>query len=53
MEPLLFELTDRHGLQHGDILYLLKGWLDVHASDALEVYEEGGSPVLRYGPEDR
>lgn len=50
MELLLEEMTDEHELQHGEVLALVKMWLDVHAQHALEKYVSGGSPILYYGP---
>lgn len=49
MEPLLLELVE-HELQHGDILALVKGYLDVHCPDAREEYLDGTFPVMTYGP---
>lgn len=51
VEPLILEMVTQHDLQHGDILYLIKGYLDVHCPAAREIYEEdGSSPTLKYGP---
>jgi len=50
MEDLLEELTEVQELQKGDILALVSAWIDVHAPDAVEVYEDGTSPVFYYGP---
>jgi hypothetical protein len=49
LEPLLFELVD-HDLQHGEILNLVRGWLEIHAPGARERYDEGGSPLFYFGP---
>jgi hypothetical protein len=49
IEPLLLELVD-HELQHGDILNLVRGYLEVHAPEAREEYVEGGHPEFYYGP---
>ena len=49
MEPLLLELVE-HDLQHGDILNLIRGYLEVHTPEAREEYVEGGHPEFYYGP---
>lgn len=49
LEPLLLELVD-HGLQHGEILNLIRGWLEIHAPGAREEYTDGGHPEFYYGP---
>ncbi len=49
MEPLLLEMVD-HELQHGEILNLVRGWLEIHAPGAREQYDEDGSPEFYYGP---
>jgi hypothetical protein len=52
LEPLLLEMVD-HGLQHGEILNLVRGYLEVHCPGAREVYEEdGSSPIFFYGPKE-
>lgn len=49
LEPLLFELVE-HGFQRGDILALVKLWIDVHAPSCIEVYNKNGtSPDMFYG----
>ncbi len=49
MEPLLMELVD-HDLQHGDILNLIRGYLEVHCPGARETYTDGTYPWFYYGP---
>jgi hypothetical protein len=49
LEPLLLELVD-HDLQHGEILNLIRGYLEIHAPGAREQYDEGGAPEFYYGP---
>jgi hypothetical protein len=51
MEPLLEEMI-AHGLQWGDILNVIRGYLEVHCPDAQEEYVAGGNPVFYYGPGD-
>lgn len=49
LEPLLLEMVD-HELQHGEILNLVRGYLEIHCPGAREQYDEGGSPEFYYGP---
>lgn len=52
LEMILDEMVDNHGLQWGDILYLVQGHLIIHRPDAQEQYVDGsGSPVFYYGPD--
>lgn len=48
MEPYIQEMMDDHELQHGDFIYLMKGYLDVHYPDAEEEYYDGSHPTLKY-----
>lgn len=50
-EPLIEELLIGHELQIGDLHALLDVYVQVHYPDAREVYEDGTSPALRYGPQ--
>lgn len=52
LEPLLEELTDTHGLQHGEILALIHSWLKIHRPDSIEHYTDGTFPELKYGPKE-
>lgn len=49
LEVLLEEMTDAHELQTGDILALVKSWIDIHAPHANEEYTDGTSPTFFYG----
>lgn len=49
METYLEEMVDDHNLQHGEIIYLVLGWLKIHRPDAAEEYLNGTHPNL-YGP---
>ncbi len=51
IEPLLVELVD-HDLQHGEILNLIRGYLEIHCPEAKERYVDGGSPMFYYGPKE-
>jgi len=48
MEPLILEMVE-HDIQHGDILNLIRGYLEVHCPDAREEYEDGSHPIFYYG----
>lgn len=51
LEQLVFEMTDDHELQKGDILAIVNSYINVHCPGAIEVYEEdGSSPEYYYGP---
>ena len=52
MESLLEELTDtdKHDLQHGEVLALVERWLDIHAPHQREEYLDGTHPERYYGP---
>jgi hypothetical protein len=53
MEELLFELLLDHDMQHGEVLYLINGWQQVHVPDCVETYEKDGSHPVLYGPKKR
>lgn len=50
MEPLILEMVVKHDLQHGDILNLVRGYLEVHCPGAKEEYEDGYDVEFYYGP---
>lgn len=52
LEPLLLEMVEQHSLQVGEILNLIRGYLEIHCPHAFEEYEEGGRPIMYYGPAD-
>ena len=52
LEPLLLELVDGHGCQWGEILNLVRGYLEIHCPEAQEKYNAGGSPVFFYGAKE-
>lgn len=54
LEPLLYEMSVDHDLQHGEVLALIHVWLQIHVPEQREVYEQdGSSPVFYYGPKER
>ena len=50
LEKLLLEMTVDHDLQWGDVLNIVRGYLEVHVPGAQEKYIAGGNPVFYYGP---
>lgn len=52
MEKLLFELHVDHDLQHGEVLYLINGWQNIHVPDQREVYTTDKSSPVLYGPRE-
>lgn len=52
MEPLLQEMAVGHDLQVGEILNLIRGYLEIHNPDAVEQYNDGTKPVFFYGHRD-
>ncbi len=52
LEPLLFELTEEQGLQMGEMLALVKCWIEIHYPDAIEEYQNGTHPIYYYGPKE-
>ena len=52
LEDLLHKLTEMHGLQHGEILHLVYGNLQIHFPESIETYEDGTNPVFYYTHRD-
>lgn len=52
MEPLLFELTETHQLQLGEMLCLFERWARIHYPGCVEQYQDDTEPVSFYGPEE-
>lgn len=50
LEKVVDEMVDQHDLQWGDVLNLVRGYLEVHRPDAMEEYVDGTRPVFYYGP---
>lgn len=50
LEKILIEMSVNHDLQWGDVLNLVRGYLEVHLPDSQEEYTDGGSPHFYYGP---
>lgn len=49
LEPLLTEMAKDHDLQWGDILNIVKGYMEVHLPDHREEYIDGKHPEFYYG----
>jgi hypothetical protein len=49
LEPFLLEMAYDHDLQHGEILNILRGYLEIHAPDQKEQYTDGTEPIFYYG----
>lgn len=49
MEPLLLEMIDHHGLQMGEVLNIIRGYIEIHRPDCVEQYVDGTKPVMFYG----
>jgi hypothetical protein len=50
MELLLEEMTDvdQHDMQWHEVIFLVKAWLETHATHQQEEYTDGSRPVLSY-----
>lgn len=50
LEPLLFEMSLDHQLQHGEVIALVLSWLRIHVPNQQEVYvKDSSSPVCYCG----
>lgn len=49
LEPLLLEMAVDHDLQHGEILNIIRGYLEIHVPGQKEQYTDGTRPVFYYG----
>jgi hypothetical protein len=50
IEPLILEMIEHHDLQWGEVLNIVRGYLEVHCPGAQEEYEDGTRPRFHYGP---
>jgi hypothetical protein len=50
LEDVLLEMAIDHDLQWGDVLNLVRGYLEVHCPGSREQYTQGGNPEFYYGP---
>jgi hypothetical protein len=49
LEPLLFEMSLDHDLQHGEVVALVLSWLRIHVPGQREEYVAGGNPECYCG----
>lgn len=49
MEPLILEMVEQHDLQMGEILNLIRGYLEIHCPQSVETYLDGSHPIFYYG----
>lgn len=52
LEAVITKMVKQHDLQHGEILNLTNGYLEVHFPEQKEEYVSGGNPVFYYGPKE-
>lgn len=53
LEPLMEEMVLHHDMQAGEILNLIRGYLEIHLPSCFEEYTDGSRPVMYYGPKER
>lgn len=53
LEDVLMEMCEAHDMQLGEILSLVKNWVEVHYNGAIEEYEcDDSNPIFLYGHKD-
>lgn len=52
LEPLLLEMVTDHDLQHGEILNIIRGYLEIHCMASKEQYTDGTQPIFFYGHQE-
>ena len=52
LEPFLLEMVCEHDLQHGEILNLIRGYLEIHCPNAKEEFVDGDEIVFYYGSKE-
>ena len=52
MEKLILEMTEDHELQWGEILNIIRGYLEIHCPESQEYYADGTNPIFYYGHQD-
>lgn len=53
LEVVLEEMIDKHELQLGELLNLIRGWVEIHRPEAIEKYLDDSSPIFYYGPKKK
>jgi hypothetical protein len=49
MEPILQAMVDKQDMQMGEILNIIRGYLEIHRPECIEQYEDGTRPIFYYG----
>lgn len=49
LEDVIEEMIEKHQLQTGEILNIVRGYIEVHYPDAQEEYLDGTHPIFFYG----
>lgn len=52
MEPLIQEMVEQHQMQAHEIIGIIYLYLQSHCPEAIEIYEDESSPILKYIPKD-
>jgi hypothetical protein len=52
LETVVTKMIKQHDLQHGEVLNLVEGYLQVHFPASREEYVNGGHPIFYYGPKE-
>lgn len=50
METVIQEMCEDHDLQWGEVINIIRGYLEVHYPNQQEEYIDGSHPVFYYGP---
>lgn len=50
LEDIIMEMCCDHDLQWGEVLNIVRGYMEIHLPGAQEKYIAGGNPVFYYGP---
>lgn len=52
VEDIIQEMVYEHGMQAYEIMGLIYSYIQSHAPEAIEEYEDGTNPVYFYGPKE-
>lgn len=52
MEPILQAMVDDQGMQMGEILNIIRGYLEIHRPECVELYDDGTRPIFMYSHRD-
>ena len=53
LEKVLLEMVDDHEMQWGEILNVIRGYLEIHCPGSQEKYTDGTEPIFYYGHKDK